>query len=231
MLHWIYEGGGLEMWRQFNEEKFGLVSMPMFARTAEAFLHSRKPVRTMDDLKGLKLRTAGAWLEISKSLGAASVTTPGPETYPMLERGAIDATEWGTLYENISMGFHKIAKYVIIPGVHQPSAPFELCVNKAAWGKLSDRDKKLVEIAAKQVTLDSWMRIGAEDAKALKFYREQGNEIIELSPEVQKATKEMSIKWADEQAKTNPWFKKVWDSQRAFEKLWENASSYRNLKN
>ena len=71
--------------------------MPLFARTAEAFLHSRKPVRTMEDLKGLKLRTAGAWLEISKSLGAASVTTPGPETYPMLERGAIDATEWGTL--------------------------------------------------------------------------------------------------------------------------------------
>ena len=161
--------------------------MPLFARTAEAFLHSRKPVRTMEDLKGLKLRTAGAWLEISKSLGAASVTTPGPETYPMLERGAIDATEWGTLYENISMGFHKIAKYVIIPGVHQPSAPFELCVNKAAWGKLSDRDKKIVEFAAKQVTLESWMRVGAEDAKALKFFREQGNEIIELSPEVQKA--------------------------------------------
>ena len=187
MLHWIYEGGGAELQRQFNDEKFGVVSMPLFARTAEAFLHSRKPVRTMDDLKGLKLRTAGAWLEISKSLGAASVTTPGPETYPMLERGAIDATEWGTLYENISMGFHKIAKYVIIPGVHQPSAPFELCVNKAAWGKLSDRDKKIVEFAAKQVTLESWMRVGAEDAKALKFFREQGNEIIELSPEVQKA--------------------------------------------
>ena len=154
--------------------------MPLFTRTAEAFLHSRKPVRTMDDLKGLKLRTAGAWLEISKSLGAASVTTPGPETYPMLERGAIDATEWGTLYENISMGFHKIAKYVIIPGVHQPSAPFELCVNKDAWAKLSDRDKSIVEMSAKQVTMDSWMRVGAEDAKALKFFRDQGNEIIEL---------------------------------------------------
>ena len=230
MLHWLYEGGGAELQRQFNEEKFGVISFPMFARTAEAFLHSRKPVRTMEDLKGLKLRTAGAWLEISKQMGAASLTTPGPETYPMLERGAIDATEWGTLYENISMGFHKIAKYVIIPGVHQPSAPFELCINKNAWAKLSDRDKKLVEFAAKQVTMESWMRVGAEDAKALKFFKEAGNEIIELSPEVQRATKETSIKWAEEQGKTNPWFKKVWESQRAFEKLWENASSYRNVK-
>jgi TRAP-type mannitol/chloroaromatic compound transport system substrate-binding protein len=128
------------------------------------------------------------------------------------------------------MGFHKIAKYVIIPGVHQPVAPFELCVNKAAWGKLSDKDKKFVEMASKMVTLESWMRVGAEDAKALKFYKEQGNEIIELSPEVQKATKDMSVKWADEQAATNPWFKKVWESQRAFEALWANASSYRNTR-
>ena len=40
----------------------------------------------------------------------------------------------------------------------------------------------------------------------------------------------MSVKWADEQGAANPWFKKVWESQRAFEKLWENASSYRNVK-
>src|SRR5690606_15251329 len=95
MLHWIYEGGGLELWRQYNEERFNLISFPCFARTAEAFLHSRKPVRTLEDLKGLKLRTAGAWLDMAKDLGAAPVTTPGGEVYQMLERGAIDATEWG----------------------------------------------------------------------------------------------------------------------------------------
>jgi TRAP-type mannitol/chloroaromatic compound transport system substrate-binding protein len=75
------------------------------------------------------------------------------------------------------------------------------------------------------------MRIGAEDAKALKFFKDAGNEIIELSEDVQKKTKEASVKWAEEQAATNPWFKKVWESQQAFEKLWANASSYRNTKN
>jgi len=218
MLHWLYEGGGLEMQRQYVEERFGLISFPCFARTAEAFLHSRKPVRTLADLKGLKFRTAGAWLEISKGLGAAPVTMPGGEVFAALERGAIDATEWGTLYENKSAGFHKIAKYVIIPGIHQPTAPFEVVINKKAWAKLSDRDKKMVELAAKLVTLESWMKIGHEDAKALEFYKKAGNEIIELDPAVQR------------QAKDNAWFKKVWDSQRAYEKLWENASSYRNVK-
>ena len=109
MLHWLYQAGGVEMQRQFREETEGVISFPLGIRTAEAFLHSRKPVKTLDDLKGLKLRTAGAWLEMAKDLGAAPVTTAGGDVYPMLERGAIDATEWGTMYENISMGFHKIA--------------------------------------------------------------------------------------------------------------------------
>lgn len=229
-LHWIYEGGGLKLWRDYNLERFNLVSFPCFARTAEAFLHSRKAVRSLEDLKGLKLRTAGAWLEISKELGAAPVTTPGGEVYAMLERGAIDATEWGTLYENISTGFHKVAKYVIIPGVHQPTAPFEVVINKDAWGKLSDRDKQMVELAAKLVTLESWMKIGDEDAKALEFFKKEGNEIIELDAEVQQQAKDLALKWAEAQAKENPWFDKVLKSQRAYEKLWENASSYRNVK-
>lgn len=229
MLHWLYEGGGVEMQRQFRMEKFGVVSMPLFIRTAEAFLHSRKPVRTMEDLKGLKLRTAGAWLEISKDLGAAPVTMPGGEVYTALERGAIEATEWGTLYENISSGFYKIAKYVIIPGVHQPVAPFELMINKDAWNALSDRDKTLVEQAAKLVTFESWLTIGDEDARALKFYREQGNEIIELEPEVQFAVKQRAIEWGKTVAEENEWFKKAYESQLAYEELWKDAGRYRNV--
>ncbi len=230
MLHWLYEAGGLEMWRQFRDEKFGVVSMPMFIRTAEAFLHSRKAVRTLDDLKGLKLRTAGAWLEISKNLGAAPVTMPGAEVYTSLERGAIDATEWGTLWENITPGFNKIAKYVIIPGVHQPVAPFEVLFNKEAWNSLDDRDKALIEEAAKSVTFETWTRIGHEDAKALEFYRKAGNEIIELDDSVQLETKKLAREWAAVQAKENAWFAKAWESQRAFEELWKDATRYRNVK-
>jgi len=230
MLHWLYGGGGAEMWRQFREEKFNVVSFPCFIRTAEAFLHSRKPVHSLEDLAGLKLRTAGAWLELAQQLGAAPVTMPGGEVYTALERGAIDATEWGTLYEDISTGFHKIAKYVIIPGVHQPVAPFEILFNKEAFGALSERDQALLAEAAKMVTFESWITIGNEDAKALAFYRAEGNEIIELDEAVQVETKKLARDWAAQQAKENPWFEKAWQSQRAFEELWKDAASYRNVK-
>jgi TRAP-type mannitol/chloroaromatic compound transport system substrate-binding protein len=230
MLHWLYEAGGAEMQKQYRDEKFGIVSIPLFIRTAEVFLHSRKSVKTMADLKGLKLRTAGAWLEMSKELGAAPVTTAGGDIYPALERGVIDAVEWGTLWENISPGFWKVAKYLIIPGVHQPTAPFELCINKDVWGKLSNDDRKLIELTAKLVTFETFTRIGQEDAKALDFFRKNGNEIVELDPEVQYAAREQGARWADKTKAGNAWFAKALQSQRDFEALWKDAPRYRNVK-
>lgn len=230
MLHWLYRAGGAEMQAQWRDEKFNLISMPLFIRTAEVFLHSRKPVRTLDDLQGLKLRTAGAWLEISQGMGAAPVTMPGGDVYPALERGTIDATEWGTLWENISPGFHRITKYVIIPGVHQPTAPFELLINKDAWNSLSEKDQQLIRDAAFMTTMNTWLTIGQEDAKALEFFRSQGNEIIELDPEVQYKAREAGLAWAEEKAKDNEWFAKVLASQKEFDALWKDANKYRNVK-
>lgn len=229
MLHWLYRGGGKELQRDYRLEKFGVISMPLFIRTAEVFLHSRKPVKTMEDLQGLKLRTAGAWIEMSKDLGAAPVTTPGGEIYTMLERGAIDATEWGTLWENISPGFYKVAKYLIIPGVHQPTAPFELVINKDVWAELSADEQAVIERAAELTTLQSWLTVGEEDAKSLAFYREQGNEIIELDPEVQYAVHDKGIEWAEKVAAENEWFAKVFANQQDFEARWKDANKYRNV--
>ena len=84
-------------------------------------------------------------------------------------------------------------------------------------------------LAAKTVTFESWTRIGHEDAKALDFYKKEGNEIIVLDADVQRQAKKLAIAWAREQAKTNPWFDKVLKNQLAFEQLWRQASHYRNV--
>ena len=94
------------------------------------------------DVEAATLTKRGSVTLPSNVQYAWPVTTAGGDVYPMLERGAIDATEWGTLWENISTGFHKVARYVIIPGVHQPTAPFELVINKEAWQKMSAVDPR-----------------------------------------------------------------------------------------
>jgi len=232
MLHWLYEGGGVELQREFREGADGVISFPLFMRTAEVFVHSRKPVKTLEDLKGLKLRTAGAWLEMSKELGAAPVTTAGGDIFPMLERGAIDAVEWGTPWENVSSGFYKVARYLSYPGVHQPCAPFELVLNKGVWDKMPEADRKLVEVVAKLVTFESWARIGAEDAKAFEFYKKNGVTLIELDEEVQFATRKIGLDWADKTVKEgkSKWFAKVHKSQQEFDAAWRDADDWRKVK-
>lgn len=232
MLHWIYEGGGLELQRRCRDESDGIVSIPLFIRTAEAFIHSREPVKSLADLKGLKMRTAGASFEMAQDLGAAPVTTGGGDIYPMLERGAIDATEWGTLWENLSPGFRKVAKYLIHPGVHQPTAPFELVINKDVWDKMPAAHQRLVETVAKLVTFESWLRIDAEDAKALDFYKKQGVTVIELDDEVQYAARRIGLDWAEKTAKEgkHKWFPPVHKSLTDFDKAWAEADDYRTVK-
>jgi len=93
MLHWLYEGGGAELQRQFRDQADGVVSMPLFIRTAEVFLHSRKPVKSLADLKGLKLRTAGGAMDITANdFDAVPVRMPGPDILPSLSRGTLDGT-------------------------------------------------------------------------------------------------------------------------------------------
>ena len=229
MLHWIYEAGGLKLWQDYNMDKFGLVSMPLFCRTAEAFLHSRKPVHTLDDLKGLKLRTAGAWLEISKQLGAAPVTMPGGDVYagwsavPSTPPNGARCTRTSRRASTRSPSTRTSRRppaLRTVRAVHQ----------QGRLAALSDREKTLVDMAAKLVTLESWMRIGQEDAKALQFYKDHGNEIIELEPAVQKRAKELAVAWAEKQAENNAWFDKILKNQMAFEDLWKNAASYRNVR-
>ena len=109
-------------------------------------------------MKGLKIGTSGAWAEIAGRLGASTVILPGAEVYPALERGVVDAIEWGSASANLPSGFHKIAKYVIMPGIHQPGAVFECAFNLDVWNRISDRDQEMLRLAGRLMTLDSWTR-------------------------------------------------------------------------
>ena len=145
LMIWLYQAGGAELWFEYRMDQFGVASIPCGIFPTEIFLHSKKRIQTLEDFKGVKLRTAGAWAEIAGGLGASTVILPGAEVYPALERGVIDATEWSSPSVNVPSGFHKIAKYVIMPGVHQPGATQECVFNLDAWNRISEGDPRAAE--------------------------------------------------------------------------------------
>jgi len=229
LIHWVYEGGGIEMWRQWRDEKFGVVGFPCGAHSDEIHMHSRKPIKTIEDLKGLKLRTSGAWAEVATTLGASTVILPGAEVYPALERGVVDAIEWATPGINLPLGFHKVAKYVILPGVHQPGAIQECIIDKAIWSKFDATTQAQLEAAAKKTTIDSWMSINMLDVDALGKLKEAGVEIIRVDQSYIDGVAKATQAWEDKYiAQDGGYFQKVIESQRAFVKKWAPAGQYRS---
>ena len=84
MFHWYYEGKGEELLAQWRMETMGVVSFLLGLGPTEVAAHSHKPIRSLSDFKGLKMRTSGAWAEIIPKLGASAITLPVGEIFPAL---------------------------------------------------------------------------------------------------------------------------------------------------
>jgi len=227
MFHWYYGGKGEELLAQWRSETSGVVSFMLGLGPTEIAAHSHKPIRSLKDFKGLKMRTSGAWAEIIPKLGASVVTLPVGEIFPALEKKVIDAVEWADPGSNLSLGFHQVAKYIIIPGIHQPSWPWELVINPEEWKKLPDDLKEVVRVSARLTTFESWEKFGYLSMNAMITYEKTGNEIIVLSDEVLRTVQKLADEWSDGHAAKNPWFKKVYESQKTFRSTWDKTSYYR----
>ena len=213
---WLYERGGKEMLNQLYGQ-YNMVAFPCGNTGQELGIHSNKPATKMEDFKGMKIRTVGWYQDILNKMGASVTPLPGPEIYLALERGVLDGCEFGAPALNYPMGFHEITKYVIEPGVHQPSSQCEIIINKKKWDELPDDLKAIVETCANDAQLWSWawlenLNIKAVDemAKKTKFIRMDDATIAEFA----KVTKA----YLDELAAKQPELKKVLDSQEQFKK-------------
>lgn len=225
---WLYNEGGAELVREWRQEEFGLVSIPCNLVETEIFLHSHKPVRTLEDFEGLRLRTGGAWAEIAAALGASTVVLPGAEVFDALERQVVDAIEWGGPGINLGAGFHTIAPYVIVPGIHQPASFNECVINQEAWDAISERDQELIELAGKLNTYESFLAYADNDLDAWEELKASDQvEFIELSPDFIAAAREASFEWAETKAAEHEWFRRVYESQRATQEKLKNWGEFR----
>jgi TRAP-type mannitol/chloroaromatic compound transport system substrate-binding protein len=231
MLIWIYKEGGRDLWVKFRREKMGLHTIIAGMGTTEIFAHSHKAIRTLADLQGLKIRSSGAWADILKGLGATPVVLGGGDIFPMLERRGIDAAEWLNPSGNVSTGLANISKYVITPGMHSTSWPYEVVFKADVFDKLPKPVQACLEQAGELVTMRSYLFFGQQDLKAMAQFR-QKNEIIELDQSVIDEVKKRARSWmhdkAEEQAsKGNNWGKEIAASYFAFQDSWDANSGYR----
>ena len=181
----------------------------------------------------MKIRTAGPWAQILNSIGARATTLPPADIFTALERRVIDATEYITPATNIKLGFHKIAKFIIMPGLHSPSHMNEAVFHQDTWNKLPKKIQQQMTAAAIYSGTLTAMNIGVADLAAVKKLQEGKNEWVLLDKASQEKIKELGRAWSFEQAKKqsakgNPWMQRVSDSYWGFYDRYQKYGVYRH---
>ncbi len=145
-LAWKWFGGGNKL-REEIYAKHGMTAVDCFCIGPETSGWFRKEVKSLNDLKGMKMRFFGLGAQVMQKLGVSTQLLAAADIYPALERGVIDATEFSMPMMDIKLGFHQIAKFNYFPGWHQQVSCSEFLMNKAAYDKLPAPYKAMIEVA------------------------------------------------------------------------------------
>ncbi len=211
---WMEYGGGNELARELYAT-YG-VHFVGGVWYGQECLVSKRPLRSLADFKGLKIRAPqGMNGEIFTQLGAAPVQLPGSEVYTALERGVVDAADWGTLSMNDDLGYHKLARYPTYPGFH--SMPMgEISVNQAKWDALPADLRAIIESATYEFAREMIQRNYLADAKVAVERGQRGFEPTDMPLEERQKFREIARSVWKVYAARSPMAQKVHESQIAF---------------
>ena len=217
MFAWYYHGEGGPLLREFFA-KYNVVNFQGGNTGAQMGGWFRKEIKTLDDLKGLKIRIPGFGAEVFSALGAVPQSLPGGEIYPALERGAIDAAEWVGPYDDEKLGFYKVAKFYYYPGWWEPGPVLSFYVNKEQWDKLPRPYQSAFEAAAAEANVTMLAAYDAKNPQAIQRLV-QNTQLRRYPDDILKAAYDTAQKIFAEESAKNPDFKKLYDSMRAFQQV------------
>ena len=218
MNAWYYFGEGQALFREFFA-KYNIVNFLGGNTGTQMGGWFRKEIKSLADMKGLKIRIPGFGAEVFSALGAVPQLLPGPEIYPALERGAIDAAEWVGPYDDEKLGFYKVAKFYYYPSWWEPGPTISFYVNKEQWEKLPKPYQAAFETAAAEANLRMMAAYDAKNPPAIQRLAQNGAQLKRYPDDAMKAAYEAAQKIYAEESAKNPDFKKIYDSQRAFQQV------------
>ncbi len=169
---------------------FNILNFPGGTTGAQMGGWFRKPIQSVEDLKGLKMRIPGAGGQVMARLGVTVQVLAGGDIFPALERGAIDATEWVGPYDDEKLGFHKVAKHYYYPGWWEPGPTLSFYVNRTAWDKLPSSYQHALETASAEASQTMLVRYDAQNPAALDRMRTTGVQLHRFSDDLMQAARQ-----------------------------------------
>ena len=170
-------------------------------------IHSKKPLRTAEDFKGLKLRVPGGMIaEGFAAIGARTTLLPGGEVFSALEKGTVDAADYTGPAVNWDLGFQQVTKYIWTgpPGlesIYQPVDLMDFVVRTDVHNKLSPKMKVWLDDEVQVYSNEHHAAIQKADLEAWGKFEKAGTQINRLPaedlPKFQRVAVPIWFKWAN----------------------------------
>ncbi|MBU0720602.1 TRAP transporter substrate-binding protein DctP [bacterium] len=222
---WMLFGGGLELWRE-QYAKYNLHPFMGGNTNIQMGGWFRKPIASLADMQGLKMRIPGLGGEVFAKMGVNPILLAAGEIYTSLERGVIDATEWVGPALDIKMGFYKVAPYYY-SGWHEPGSILELTFNKQSFDKLAFEHQAMIDVASSEMNSNMTYEFHAQNIQALQTLKELNVTLLQYPKDVISAGKKALSEVIEELSIKNDDFKKVYGSIENHLKLskeWSDTS-------
>ena len=222
MSAWMYEGNGMKLMREFYA-KFNIVNFPGGNTGAQMGGWYRKEIKSLADIKGLKMRIGGFGGKVLERIGGVPQNIPGGEIYQALEKGTIDAAEWIGPYDDLKLGFNKVAPNYYYPGWWEGGPQVDFFINNKAFEALSPEYKAIVEAAAAQAHSNMQAKYDARNPGALKQLVGSGTKLRPFPKDVMNAAFKSAMELYEELNAKNENWKKVYadfSKFRAEQNLW-----------
>ena len=212
---WYREGNGAKLMAELFA-KSNIVAFPSGNTGVQMGGWFRKEIKTVADLKGLKMRIAGLAGAVLSKVGVVPQQISGADIYPSLEKGTIDAAEWVGPYDDQKMGFNKVAKFYYYPGWWEGGPQISTYINAQKWAELPKEYQAIVQAACADTNAEMCARYDAKNPLALRQLLASGTQLRPFPKEVMEACYKAAMEYYAETSAKNPLFKKVYDDYKKF---------------
>ncbi len=218
-MGWLYTAGGIDLYNELYqvELKRNVTVIPVAWVGNQPFGWFAKPVTSWADLKGRKCRQTGINAEVFAKAGMSVVNMPGGEIVPAAQRGVIECAEWASPADDMKIGFHTVWKHYYMPSVHEPAPILEILLNNDVWKALTPALQQIMKTAAWEASVMQRLITNVQNVEALEEMQSKHGVTVHRTPDdILKKILETWDEIAKVESEKSPFFKKVYESQRAY---------------
>jgi len=226
LLAWHNYGGGKvlleEIYKSINMDVVSYLYGPM---PTQPFGWFKKPITTVEQLKGVKFRTVGLAVDMYTAMGAAVNPLPGGEIVPALDRGLLDAAEFNNASSDRLLGFPDVVKNCMLQSFHQSGEQFEILFNKGKLNALPAELKSIIDYAVQAASADMSWKAAERNSQDYIELKKAGIKFYKTPDTILRAQLAAWDKIIAKKGAENALFKKVLDSQKVYAQRvgqWQN---------